>query len=226
MKSILSKLWLGITSLVLIILIIIWLFQVGLLNKFYIQQRTDILLEEGNKLASLFLNYGEYNSVSQEIIDEINLFTSSYNMRILIIDSKSNVLFFNAPPQEYPKKANDSFEESFRKSLSIFYNDPDVKSNISKGKTFIIQNNLNGFSNRSAILVGVPIWKDEKLIGNVLLTSALAPIEETISILRNQLSIISMVSLIIGTLLALLFAKIFTKPILKIIETTKKIAKG
>lgn len=53
MKSILSKLWLGITALVLIILLIIWLFQIALLNKFYIRERKSILKDEAKKLSSI-----------------------------------------------------------------------------------------------------------------------------------------------------------------------------
>ena len=46
MKSVLSKLWLGITTLVLVILLLIWLFQITFLNEFYIRERKDILTEE------------------------------------------------------------------------------------------------------------------------------------------------------------------------------------
>ncbi|WP_432404725.1 ATP-binding protein [Wukongibacter sp. M2B1] len=232
MKSILSKVWLGITSLVLIILLIIWLFQVGLLNSFYINERSDILLKEGHKLSSILSSSKDFQSISQDVIQEIETFGPSYNARILIIDSYSNILFYNIPKHSFKgnKKSNDreiEAEEDFiKRNLSVFYNDVSIEQNISKGNTFTIVKSDTRFPERKAIIVGVPIERDKNTIGYALLNSPLAPIEEMISILKKQLSIITFGSLIIGTILALLFAKHFTKPIRQITNTAKKIAKG
>lgn len=223
MKSLLSKSWLGITSLVLIILLLIWLFQIGLLNQFYINERKNILLDEGTKLASLFLESNDYKIVSQEIIDEIESWSHSYNARVSIIDSNGKNLFYNIPKQYL--RDNKFPIERFKKSIFNSYNDLKIIGNLSKGKTFIIQKEYDR-PNKASILVGVPVKKNDEIIGNIIITSPLAPIEETISILKKQLSIISLVSLLIGTGLALLFAKHFTKPIVKITETSRKIAKG
>ena len=83
MRSILSKLWLGITSLVIIILLVVWLFQVGLLNSFYINERSDMLLKEGHKLSSMIAESEDFASVSEDIIQEIETFGASYNLEIL-----------------------------------------------------------------------------------------------------------------------------------------------
>lgn len=237
MKSILSKVWLGITSLVLIILLIIWLFQICLLNSFYINERADMLLKEGHKLSSMIAASKDLTAISQDIIGEIETFGPSYNARILIIDSYSNILFYNVPKNFFKKDkdspdknhANEDHkgeEDLIRRNLSVFYNDVSLEQNISEGKTFTITKTDPRFPERKAIIAGVPIEDDGKIIGYTLLNSPLAPIEETISILKKQLSIISFASLIIGTLLALLFAKHFTKPISQITDTAKKIAKG
>lgn len=232
MKSILSKVWLGITSLVLIILLIIWLFQVGLLNRFYINERSNILLKEGYKLSSMVASSEDYESVSQEIVGEIETIGASYNARILIIDSYSNILFYNVPKHSFkgnrnsPPREYEAKKDFVRRTLSIFYNDISIQKNISVGNTFTIVKTDPRFPERKAIIVGVPIEDNGNVIGYTLLNSPLAPIEEMISILKKQLSIITFASLIIGTLLALLFAKHFTKPIRQITDTAKKIAKG
>ncbi len=223
MKSVLSKLWLGITFLVTIILLIVWLFQVGLLNRFYIYERTNILLEEGKKIASIFLKSDNTSTVTQEVIEEIETFAPSYNARIIIINSKNDIIFYNAPKEFYK---NSRFSEDLvKREILMLYNNPNIKSNILNGKSFVLHKNENKFHGTS-IVVGIPIKHNEEVIGYNILSSPLAPIKETISILRKQLSILSVISLLIGTLLALQFAKIFTKPILKINDATKKIAKG
>ncbi|SKC47495.1 ATP-binding protein [Maledivibacter halophilus] len=223
MKSLLSKSWLGITSLVLIILLLTWLFQVGFLNEFYVNERKNILLKEGNKISSFFTETDNYNNISQQIIDEIESWESSYNARIIITDPKGKLIFYNVPRQFF--RDYKISPERFKKSILDSYNDPEILSNLLKGKTFTIQKESSR-PNRKSIIVGVPIIKDKEIVGNIIITSPLAPIEETISILKKQLSIITFISLLIGSILALLFAKYFTKPILKITETARKIAKG
>ncbi|SHJ86291.1 sensor histidine kinase [Paramaledivibacter caminithermalis] len=223
MKSLLSKSWLGITSLVLIMLLLIWLFQIVLLNQFYINERKNILLDEGNKLAALFLESNNYKVVPQSVIDEIESWSHSYNARVAIIDSNGNMLFYNVPKEFLKDKK--SLIERFRKNMFDFYNNWEIKTKFSQDKTFVLKKDYKQ-SNRPYIMVGVPINKNGKIIANILITSPLAPIQEATSILKKQLSIISIVSLFIGTVLALLFAKHFTRPILKITETSRRIAKG
>lgn len=223
MKSLLSKSWLGITSVVLIILMLIWLFQVGFLNEFYVNERKNILLKEGKKLSSFFAENDNYNNISQELLDEIEAWESSYHARILVTDNEGKLIFYNTPKQFL--KNSRIPPDRYKKSILEIYNDLEVVSNVSQGKTFALQKEYSKPKKKS-IIVGIPIIKNEEMIGTVLITSPLAPIEETISILKKQLSIITFVSLIIGSILALLFAKHFTKPILKITETSRKIAKG
>lgn len=220
--KILSKLWLGITSLVLVIILIIWLFQIGLLNKFYMHERTNILLKEGEKIASLIISNNDL-VISQNIIDEIDSFESSVNARVIITDLKSNILFMNYnPPGE--KDVRDKKHE-FKKGMEMVLENKEIKSSIINGKTLIRKNKDEKF-NREFIVVLIPIYKNKENIGSIILNSPMEPINETISILKKQLSIITITSLLIATILALFLAKTFTNPILKIIEASKKISKG
>jgi len=215
-KSIGSKLWLGIALLISIILLIIWLFQIYFLNYFYVHERIDILLEEGTKIASLIIQTNNHKEVPPDVISEITAFTSSTNARISILDPNGVLIFSNFPERK---------EFDFEKGKKDVINDLELKSKIEKAEIFILEKHR--FQHRgSSIIVGIPIKDNGKVLANVLLVSPLAPIKETTSILKKQLSIISFISLIIGTLLALLLAKLFTNPILKITAAAKKIAKG
>ncbi|MCY6371338.1 sensor histidine kinase [Clostridium ganghwense] len=215
MKSILSKLWLGITSLVLFILIIIWIFQVGFLNKFYVSERTNNLLKEGNEIVSIITKSKNPQIVSEETMSRINSTISSFNAQVIIIDSSNNVLFFNAP-HNVPKRNTETIPERLLSKINI---------EIEKGETFIKKNTrLN--DSFYFITVGIPIKENGNMNGYFILNSPLAPIKETTSILKNQLSIITLASIIIATFLSLLLAKLFTNPILKITKTSKQIANG
>lgn len=237
MKSILSKLWLGISSLVVIILLMTWLFQVLLLEDFYIQERKDLLLEEGKKISSIILSSNDSTIVSQDVIDEIDSFRStfSFNINITIIDSSNNHLFpikvIKAPRdiatlfKRFDINLNSKKIETHlpSKKSPPWFDRSNIDLNSKKVQTVIEQLDK---AKRTLLLVKVPIKDDNNIIGNIILTSALAPIQETSSILKKQLSIITWISLLIATLLAFLLAKLFTKPILKITEASKKISEG
>lgn len=227
MKSILSKVWLSITSLVLIILLIIWLYQISLLEKFYIKERTDILLNEGKKITSLISITDNQITFSEDVIAEINSFKSSFNAKITIVDSQTKILFSH-PAEQYFKtnfSVTNPNEFHFENIIAHVLNNPELLSSL-ENYAGVINQNFKNTSKRSFIIVKIPINKDTNVLGNIILTSPVAPIKEATSILRKQLSIISVISILIATLLAFLLAKLFTKPILKITETSKKIAHG
>ncbi|MDK2917633.1 MAG: hypothetical protein PWQ37_366 [Candidatus Petromonas sp.] len=211
MKSILSKLWLGITSLVLIIILLLWIFQVGLLKQFYISERKNSLIDKGKVISSLFLENNQ--NIAQNIKDEIESFKTSFNAIVFIYDSSNELIYTNMTIRNE------------RRNIKV----PDIKLDKSnapfKTETLIMSKRML-HSPAPFILVKVPIINNNELVGNVVLTSPLAPIEETVYILKKQLSIISLLSIIIATALALAFSRYFTKPILSIIEASKKIAKG
>lgn len=220
MKSILSKLWLGITSLVLIILLITWLFQIMLLQKFYMNERKDLLLDEGKSMATLISATNNFPVISQEVIDEMNDFRSEFSFHISItIINRHNKVLFPVNRNKLSKKIPFVPKKPSKEPPQA----PHINLYSKEVETFV-----EGFdrAKRSLLVVKVPIEKNNAIVGNIILTSALAPIQETSSILKKQLSIITWISLLIGSLLALLFAKHFAKPILKITKTSKEISRG
>lgn len=213
MKSILSKLWLGITGLVIIILIIIWFFQIFFLNNFYIKERTDILVNESKKIADLFNESQAFNKVNQDIINEIDSFSSSYNANIIIVNLKSKILY-----------ASDN-SRFFIENKNYFLNIKDITRSLVQGKPVIKHRQVPRL-NSTYITVGMPLLNNGRVVGIAFLNTPVQPIKEAITILRRQLTIITIISILVGTVLALLLAKIFTKPVLKINDTAKKIARG
>ncbi|AOT69736.1 sensor histidine kinase [Geosporobacter ferrireducens] len=223
MKSILSKLWFGITAVVLLILLIIWLFQISFLNEFYIRERKSILLNEAQKLRSLMLESDDSSAISQEMLEEIQHFTTSINAIVMIVDKKKDILFVNTPGRIFIN--NREPDKNDRRFLAPVLGDKTIERYIAQGEPFVIQK-MHSRSPEGSVIVGVPVFRAEELVGNVVIFTALAPIEEATSILKKQLSIITIFSLCIGTVLALSLAKFFAKPIVNIIDASKRIAKG
>lgn len=229
--SIRSKLWLSIFSLVVLILMLIWLFQVIFLNYFYISERTEVLKEEGIKIAELISNnIAEHSSmsvnsnsyISEDLTEEIVSFTNSLHGTVIIFNTEGDLINFNNEPKSKEKGLNK--KKTYQYGLTVrIKNDPEVMDKIAEQDIFVIKNKKY---ERRFVLVGVPIYKGSEFLGTVLLETPLAPIHETISILKKQLTVISLVSLGVGTILALLLSRQFTKPIVKITEAAQRIAKG
>lgn len=209
MKTILGKLWFGIISLVIIIILLLWIFQVVFLDKFYIEERKNYLLDKGNKIATMLL---ENNLVvTSDVKEELESFLPSLDIRILVTDNKENIIFPNTLGNNFWGNRKPQFNLDKRK---IF--EEEIYTSPRKFPPF----------DSSFILVKIPIIYQEKLLGNVILTSPLAPIEETTGILKKQLSIITLISLLIASLLSLAFARYFSNPILKITNAAKRISSG
>lgn len=221
MKSVLSKLWLGITTLVLVILLLIWLFQITFLNEFYIRERKDILTEEAKKLSSMMVESKDYKTLSQEMIDEIHSFTTSISAIVMVVDKKNNALFVNTP--DHYLIHNKELDKKVFKSPII--GNKEIEKHILEGRPFEIKK-VSSKTPEASVVIGIPVIDKNEIIGSIVIFSTLAPIEEATAILKKQLSIITIFSLAIGTLLALSLAKFFTKPIMNIISASKRIAEG
>ncbi|MFT9497518.1 sensor histidine kinase [Anaerosolibacter sp.] len=223
MKGIKSKLWFAISSLVVAILIIIWLFQVGFLNEFYIHERKNVLSNEAQKLSALLLESDQQNMISEKVIEEIEAFTSSVNARIIILDQGGETQFFNILDRYFLKAGE--FNRPQARAIGPLLGDKEIAVHLAKNQPFTVVKKRPQ-SHDASIFVGMPVMRDNKKVADIIITSPLAPIEETISILKKQLTYVSIFSLGIGTLLALYLARVFSKPILNIIDASKEIAKG
>lgn len=214
MKSILSKLWLGITILVIIMIMLIWSFQIFFLNTFYIRERINVLREEGTQLAtSITEKLNDKRLVSEEVKDELDSYVSSYGEEIVVISNNDKILY---------SSRNAKNPQLRIKSLS---RTNDFKESISSGEIYIKRRKVE-LQNSTYIIVGVPLSYNDRIVGAIVLSSPIQTIKEAITILRRQLSIITLLSVAIGTILALLLAKVFTKPIFEINKTAIKISKG
>jgi len=226
MKHILQKLWLGIMTLIILIISIVWLFQVGLLKDFYISQRKDLLLEEVVYLAEAFSTWDPGAKLPFEVHTKLTTLSSVYDTRMLILDANNDfVLHPDIIPQEFMNIDLNSSKSSVRpanRGLNNFIERLETRS--TTAPTFSIVK--TEFPPNNSILVTAPIYMGEIYKGKVVLFMALAPIDEATEILQKQLSIISIISLFIGSFVALLLSSQFTKPILVIKNATKQIASG
>ncbi|MFZ7101956.1 MAG: sensor histidine kinase [Peptococcaceae bacterium] len=221
-RGIKSKILAGMVFLVLVILLTTWIFQIGFLKSFYIYERLNSLKGEGGKIVALFSSQKSLE-ITPEIRGELFSFAASVPGAAAVLDENNNLveyIFFNEPQTKQNPKTEDIANRKFMEWLQ---KDEQIMAEIVKQEPFSLRDNK---FRRPFTMVGIPIKNNNVFLGTLILESPLAPIEESASILKKQLTIITLFSLIIGVITALLLSRHLTKPILQISQAAEKIAKG
>ena len=204
MKSISIKLWGLMLALVFTALALIWWFQIVFLESFYFTFHEKKLLKEGNNLVSMIQRNEEQYKI-EEKFDELLL---KYNARIDLYTAKGVVIYSNERVPVIMGRDKDGF-----------------LMDIIKGNKVIsaFKQNRTG---SSVLLVGFPVVRDNILTAAVIMSTPMASLKATVETLKEQFVIISLILIAVSAILAYIFSKYFTKPILEINSAAKTMAEG
>ena len=78
----------------------------------------------------------------------------------------------------------------------------------------------------SLLLVGLPVIRDNVMTAAVIMTVPVASLKETVDTLKEQFVIISLILISVSSILAYVFSRYFTRPILEINNAAKAMAEG
>jgi signal transduction histidine kinase len=203
MKSISIKLWGLMLALVFIALILIWCFQIVFLESFYFSIHEKKLLKEGRNLVEM-INANEERTIIEEKLNELLL---KYNARIDLYTSAGIIIYSSeSSPKPMIVDKNAFLMEIMqsKKAVSAFKHD----------------------SRGSLLLVGLPVIRDNVMTAAVIMTVPVASLKETVDTLKEQFVIISLILISVSSILAYVFSKYFTRPILEISNAAKAMAEG
>jgi signal transduction histidine kinase len=204
MKSISIKLWGLMLALVFIALALIWCFQIVFLESFYFNIHERKLLNEGNHLVAMIKN-NEEKYIIEEKLDELLL---KYNARIDLYTANGVEIYSSeAAPKMMGVDKNIFLMEVIKSKKAV--------------STF--KENRMG---SSLFLVGLPVIRDNVMTAAVIMTTPVASLEETVDTLKEQFVIISLILISVSAILAYVFSRYFTKPILEINKAAKTMAEG
>lgn len=212
MKSIRGKLWTWLMLLVISMLILLWLFQVVFLERFYYAmhfQRTEDKVYEVSKLI------GDTGSSRAGLLDDavmtkIEELTGLTGLGVMIVDESGNSLY----------QDNLAIEQMFKRSLS------DLVNNALLGKTEITTVSHMRFNTEYWVMATPVNDKSNTVIGAMIITAPIEPVAETAEILKSQLLYITLILLVLASAMAFVVSKQFTRPLIKISLAAKEIAKG
>ncbi|SMB79061.1 Signal transduction histidine kinase [Desulfonispora thiosulfatigenes DSM 11270] len=208
MKSIRIKLWAGMMILVVVMLILLWLFQIVFLEKFY----TDMRVKEIKNAGYSIINELENNNI-QGIGDKLDLFTYNNNLSLEIIDATGNTIYKST-----------GMNNNFSMMMHHNMHQENFKKIIIGEEIAILQTHPR-FGNKF-MQIGLPIQISGNIQGALYINMPLAPVEDTALILKKQFLYISIILFLVALILSFIIANNFLKPILKIKKTAKKMASG
>lgn len=209
MKSIRAKLWIAMMSLVAIVLILLWFFQIVFLDNYYTKAKVDDIITAGSSLLEVLQSGDEVSF--QENLDE---WVYNNNLTAELVDRDFNVRYSAGESMasgRMPMMRNNlrqqAYEQIFRGQIVTY---PMAHPRF----------------NSQFMLIGLPLNISGTTQGALLLTLPLAPVEDAVGILKGQLIYITIILLLATLLLTYLLARNFSKPIREITQTSTKLAAG
>lgn len=209
MKSIGLKLWVWMVALVVLLLVLLWLFQIVFLDSLYTSMKMSELKKDGYAIATLFSNGNK-----EEANKQIDLLSYDNNASITILDKDGNELYasvITGSMNMMPMIRNSAVIDSINK---VFAGD-EVNAELTHPR----------FGNKF-YFIGIPIKDKTGVIGAFIMNTPLAPVKDTAVILEKQLGIITVILLFITIIFAYFLSKTFSKPILTITKAAEDISNG
>lgn len=207
MKSIAIKLWAGMMLLVLVVLALLWAFQIVFLQDFYTQQRVG---EVKNKVIALAQDIDGLNK--EQLEDRLDSFVYDYSCSVELLDRRGNAVYSSGPGMRMPMMGHNYQRGGLLKELM-------------SGKIVTQPMDHPRFGS-SYMVIGVPIGQNDEVVGALLINMPLAPVQDTADILKEQLVYISAILFVAALLLSFLMSRSFIKPILAITGAADRMARG
>ncbi len=204
-NSIGFKLLLGINGIIIFFLLLIFFINSQFLGQYYISQKKNTLSDVANKVNSI------YKGNPQILNELLNQYENTKGMRILIF-SNDNIIKY------------DTLWRSFNNPQQGGQNVPLPPPDPNK-KPIIMQ--IEGFEIRYESQLKTDFLAFLKHLNNgdfIELGIPISAIQESVAISNQFLIFVGIFTIIIGSLVAFLFSRSFTKPVLQLNEIAKNMS--
>ncbi|MDE5587195.1 MAG: hypothetical protein K2I72_02350, partial [Bacilli bacterium] len=185
------------------ILVFLWTFQIVLLPSYYESSKTK---ELESVIASISKAYHKKEN-QNDFLDQLSTISYQSGVCITLSDTLSNIDY-----------KTDSFNKSCLQGNTFNkYKNAFIQSDLQKDKLITIN----------------PLFENKTLIHSLKLdndmyvfaSSSLVPIDSTVSILREQFIIVTIIVLILAFIIAYFISKKLSDPIVKLTKATKEFGK-
>jgi len=213
MKSIRSKLLLTFILLIISLVGIGLLINLFFLETFYIHQKTIKIKNSSQELKVL---YGQKNK--DQLISFVDTLEKSHGFSIEVLSLSGSTLYSTLKGDSKEKlRSIDEFEDLQNKPNVSENGMNRLKSELKKTTFYVTKTNLKSID-LEFLLVGSKLDRNKILIIRTPITA----INESVEIYNYFLIYIGLALLCVGTVIGLIMAKSFTKPILEISSMAKE----
>lgn len=202
------KIWLFFMLFVCVVFLLMWLFQVIFLEWFYESMKIRDTAKVAQQLVSA---YG-----TEDFEDHANDAALQNEMCIEILDENGREMYYNCV---YNRKCllHGSGSGTFFYLIDLQNSDTGV----------ICRRIFNNMLQNEMLVYGCTMYqKDGSVTGYLLLNSPLVPVESTVSILKRQTMIITIMLVFFGFLISFYTANHISTPIVRITQSAKRLAHG
>jgi signal transduction histidine kinase len=207
------KLWAGMMALIVIVLLLLWFFQVVFLESFYTSMSISNIKNEAASIISVLNkdNKSEYEG-------SLDAFAFKNNISVELLDNRGETIYLTGTSVmgmgmngQMPMMRNNVRSELLQEALS------------GRGTTLPYTHPRFGYK---FMMIGIPAKYSTGLTGALIINMPIAPVEDTASILKWQLFYITVILLAASLIISFLISKSFTRPILEIKKATETMASG
>lgn len=194
------------------VLLLLWFFQILFLQKFYENIKTT---STNNAVAEMVEKYRKSDVTTAEdfekLADEFDMIALDNDFSYMITDSYASKLI-------HENDHSISYQFSRRQLQELVLN-----ANVSGGIT-----SVQGNVGNSKVLTVCSLLKNKSgtTTGYIVLYSIITPVNTTITMLKQNTSVIMLILVVISLILSLIISNSISKPILKITKASKKLANG
>lgn len=215
MKSIRAKLWIGMMILVGVIIVILWLFQIVFLEKFYSVLEIGSVEKSGRSIVSEIKKLSNINQLetNQDILEKLDNYTYEKQISVEVIDSQYKVIYKGTT--ENSGNMPGMMKKTLLRVAKQTISGEKIRQKITHPK--------NGYH---SMIIGIPIENRENVVGAMIITMPLVSVDETVNILKSQLIIITIILLLVSLLISYILSRKFADPISKISRQADSYSKG
>lgn len=199
MRKISYKLGLALISLFIIPMVMIGHAFNQIYVDYYVDHIEKDLYDRGQSYANVL---GEY--FDQQTLHHIAMIEEKVETTLIVLNPNGNVIISSNPVKSDQKKYLNPLGANYS---SKYYEETDWKTN-------------------PYIVIKLPIKKNDKLLGTVIMFSPTAPIRHEISDIHWAVIIFGISAIMISSFLIILFSKQITQPLIRIKQLSQQIAKG
>lgn len=214
MKSIRAKLWMGMMILIVIIIFLLWLFQIVFLDKFYSIMETDGVKENAIEIVDKITNLEQLENIeNQDIVGEIENLVYEKQLTVEILDKNYTTLYEGntGSGMTIPGVIRDEVDSIIENAMM-----GDLNETIVHHPRF----------NYKVMTIGIPIEIEGSIKGVMVVMMPLASIDETKTIITTQLFFITILLIVISIIIAFIISKKIASPITKISNQAEMFEKG